>query len=47
MKNLKHPHLYPRRRLIRSVLRKLACAAFAVLTDLRIIGQGTEVYPWD
>jgi 1-acyl-sn-glycerol-3-phosphate acyltransferase len=31
---------YPRRRLIRSLLRQLSHAAFAVLTDLQIIGQG-------
>jgi len=30
---------YPRRRLIRSLLRQLSQAAFAVLTDLQIIGQ--------
>jgi len=30
---------YPRRRLIRSLLRQLSHAAFAVLTDLQIIGQ--------
>ncbi len=30
---------YPRRRLIRSLLRQLSRVAFAVLTDLQIIGQ--------
>jgi 1-acyl-sn-glycerol-3-phosphate acyltransferase len=30
---------YPRRRLIRALLRQLSHAAFAVLTDLQIIGQ--------
>jgi 1-acyl-sn-glycerol-3-phosphate acyltransferase len=30
---------YPRRRLIRALLRRLSHAAFAVLTDLQIIGQ--------
>jgi 1-acyl-sn-glycerol-3-phosphate acyltransferase len=30
---------YPRRRLIRSLLRQLSHVAFAVLTDLQIIGQ--------
>jgi 1-acyl-sn-glycerol-3-phosphate acyltransferase len=30
---------YPRRRLIRSLLRRLTHVAFAVLTDLQIIGQ--------
>ena len=30
---------YPRRRLIRAVLQRLSCVAFAVLTDLQIIGQ--------
>ncbi len=30
---------YPRRRLIRSALRGLARAAFAVLADLRVVGQ--------
>jgi 1-acyl-sn-glycerol-3-phosphate acyltransferase len=30
---------YPRRRLIRALLRQLSHAAFAVLTDLQIVGQ--------
>jgi 1-acyl-sn-glycerol-3-phosphate acyltransferase len=30
---------YPRRRLIRALLRRLSHAAFAMLTDLQIIGQ--------
>ena len=30
---------YPRRRLIRAVLQRLSHVAFAVLTDLQIIGQ--------
>jgi 1-acyl-sn-glycerol-3-phosphate acyltransferase len=35
--DLKFP--YPRRRLIRALLRRLSHVAFAVLTDLQIIGQ--------
>jgi len=30
---------YPRRRLIRGLLRRLTCVAFAMLTDLQIVGQ--------
>jgi len=30
---------YPRRRLIRSLLRRLACVSFAVLTDLQVVGR--------
>jgi 1-acyl-sn-glycerol-3-phosphate acyltransferase len=30
---------YPRRRLIRSILRRLASAAFSVLTDFSVVGQ--------
>jgi 1-acyl-sn-glycerol-3-phosphate acyltransferase len=39
MKKIDLQFPYPRRRLIRSLLRRLSHVAFAVLTDLQIIGQ--------
>ena len=35
-----HPEfVYPRRRVIRSVLRRMAAAALAALCDWRVLGQ--------
>jgi 1-acyl-sn-glycerol-3-phosphate acyltransferase len=37
-----HPHAefpFPRRRLIRSVLQRLSHVAFAVMTDMRVVGE--------
>jgi 1-acyl-sn-glycerol-3-phosphate acyltransferase len=39
MKKRHRKYPYPRRRLIRSVCQRLADAAFALLADLRIVGQ--------
>lgn len=39
MRKPRRKHRYPRRRLIRRVSQQLARAAFAILTDLRIIGH--------
>jgi 1-acyl-sn-glycerol-3-phosphate acyltransferase len=39
MKNLKDKYPYPRRKLIRSLLQKLAHAAMATLADLHTIGK--------
>jgi 1-acyl-sn-glycerol-3-phosphate acyltransferase len=39
MKTFESEFRYPRRRLIRGLLQRLAHVAFAVLTDLQIIGQ--------
>ena len=39
MEKSNHVVQYPRRRLLRAVLRRVAQAAFAVLADLRVVGR--------
>jgi 1-acyl-sn-glycerol-3-phosphate acyltransferase len=39
LSDIRPEYRYPRRRIVRSVLRRMAAAAFAVLTDWHVIGR--------